>query len=69
MKVSFSYSKLLVHGVIATTLLMSMSCQKKGSARGVQPQTLTNAGAPPADKDKLNMTSIFFTQERQLIMG
>ena len=34
-----SYSKLVVRGVIATTLLMSMSCQKKGSARGVQPQT------------------------------
>ena len=39
-----SYSKLLVHGVIATTLLMSMSCQKKGSARVIQPQTQTKAG-------------------------
>jgi hypothetical protein len=41
-----SYSKLLVQGVIATTLLMSMSCQKKGSARGVQPNTATKTAAP-----------------------
>lgn len=46
-----SYSKLLVRGVIATTLLMSMSCQKKGSARGVQPNTTTKA-ATPADAAK-----------------
>jgi hypothetical protein len=50
-----SYSKLLVHGVIATALLMSMSCQKKGSARGVQPTTGTKKEAPEANnnvKDK-----------------
>jgi hypothetical protein len=50
-----SYSKLLVHGVIATALLMSMSCQKKGSARGVQPTTGTKTEAPEANnnvKDK-----------------
>lgn len=41
-----SYSKVLVHGVIATTLLMAMSCQKKGSPRGVQPQTATQADKP-----------------------
>lgn len=46
-----SYSKLLVQGVIATTLLMSMSCQKKGSARGVQPKTDTKVSAP-ADAEK-----------------
>lgn len=46
-----SYSKLLVQGVIATTLLMSMSCQKKGSARGIQPKTDTKVSAP-ADAEK-----------------
>jgi hypothetical protein len=50
-----SYSKLLVRGVIATTLLMSMSCQKKGSAR-VAPQTATKADAP--DKAADNTTDI-----------
>lgn len=44
-----SYSKVLVHGVIATTLLMAMSCQKKGSPRGVQPQTATQADKPETD--------------------
>lgn len=50
-----SYSKLLVQGVIATALLMSMSCQKKGSARGVQPNTVTKAGAPTAGDDNKNV--------------
>ncbi len=50
-----SYSKLLVQGVIATALLMSMSCQKKGSARGVQPNTVTKAGAPTAGDENKNV--------------
>lgn len=49
-----SYSKLLVQGVIATTLLMSMSCQKKGSTRGVQPTTGTKTEAPAQANPETN---------------